>query len=131
MGKNSKTLSLKIPDKAFQITSYYQKDVSSHLVFDELKNINLSDNIRIQKSINNAVKKLNKHLKEVGRMAKIDKPLTMHIYRHTFGNIAGDNIPIQMLQKLYRHSSITTTMNYQANFEVKDADDALDSVVGF
>ena len=59
----------------------------------------------------------------------IDKPLTMHIARHTFGNISGDRIPIQMLQKLYRHSSITTTINYQKNFLFKEADDALDAVL--
>lgn len=35
-----------------------------------------------------------------------------------------------MLQKLYRHTSITTTINYQANFMFKDADDALDAVIG-
>lgn len=55
----------------------------------------------------------------------------MHIARHSFGNISGDRIPIQMLQKLYRHSSITTTIQYQSNFIQKDADDALDKVVNF
>lgn len=54
----------------------------------------------------------------------------MHIARHTFGNISGDKIPIQMLQQLYRHSDITTTINYQKNFIFKDADDALDKVLG-
>ncbi|EKF54522.1 tyrosine type site-specific recombinase [Galbibacter marinus] len=55
----------------------------------------------------------------------------MHIARHTFGNISGDRIPIQMLQKLYRHSSVTTTINYQANFMKKEADTALDKVINF
>jgi hypothetical protein len=55
----------------------------------------------------------------------------MHIARHTFGNISGDKIPIQMLQKLYRHTSITTTINYQGNFMHKDTDDALNSVIDF
>jgi integrase/recombinase XerD len=57
------------------------------------------------------------------------KKLTMHIARHTFGNLAGEKISIQMLQKLHRHSSITTTIGYQANFMHKDA--ALDSGIGF
>ena len=69
--------------------------------------------------------------KHVAPKAGIDKNLTMHIARHTFGNISGDKIPIQMLQKLYRHSSITTTVGYQANFIHKDADDALDAVLAF
>ncbi|UJH90946.1 hypothetical protein LZ575_20010 [Antarcticibacterium sp. 1MA-6-2] len=36
-----------------------------------------------------------------------------------------------MLQKLYRHSDLKTTLNYQANFIHRDADDALDSVINF
>lgn len=36
-----------------------------------------------------------------------------------------------MLQKLYRHTSITTTIIYQSNFIHKDVDDALDAVIGY
>lgn len=55
----------------------------------------------------------------------------MHIARHTFGNLSGDKIPIQMLQKLYRHTSILTTIGYQANFINKDTDEALDAVLNY
>ncbi|WP_233268046.1 hypothetical protein [Algibacter sp. L3A6] len=57
--------------------------------------------------------------------------MSMHIARHSFGNISGDKIPIQMLQKLYRHSSVATTMLYQANFMRRDTDSALDKVLNF
>jgi hypothetical protein len=67
----------------------------------------------------------------VAELAGISKNLFMHIARHTFGNISGDKIPIQMLQKLYRHSNITTTIGYQANFIHKESDEALDAVLGF
>jgi site-specific recombinase XerD len=67
---------------------------------------------------------------EVAPAAGIQKPLTMHIARHTFGNISGDRIPIQMLQKLYRHTDIKTTIGYQANFIHKDTDEALEAVIG-
>jgi len=53
----------------------------------------------------------------------------MHIARHTFGHISGDRIPVQDLQMLYRHSDITTTINYQNNFTFKQADEALDTVL--
>ncbi len=66
-----------------------------------------------------------------GTISSIQKNISMHIARHSFGNISGNKIPIQMLQKLYRHSSVTTTIRYQANFIHKDADDVLDSVVNF
>jgi hypothetical protein len=49
---------------------------------------------------------------DIAKLIKTDKKLTMHIARQTFGNISGEKIPIQMLQKLYRHSSITTTIGY-------------------
>ena len=53
----------------------------------------------------------------------------LRIAWNTFGNISGEKIPIQMLQKLYRHSSITTTIGYQANFIHKDADEALNTII--
>lgn len=55
----------------------------------------------------------------------------MHIARHSFGNIAGDTVHPLMLQKLYRHNDLKTTLNYQANFIHRDAYDAFDSVVNF
>jgi len=51
--------------------------------------------------------------------------------RHTFGNIAGDKIPVQVLQHLYRHSNITTTINYQGNFVHDKTYSALDKVLDF
>ena len=88
------------------------------------------DKFEIQRKIAFTVANLNKSLKQIGEDLKIDKKLTLHIARHTFGNISGDKISIQMLQKLYRHSSITTTIGYQSSFIHKDADDALDAVLG-
>lgn len=134
MGKNKKVGSLKTPDKAIKILEQYEieKKRNSDLVFPELKVLpNLKDDFIVQKKIAFADKRLNKALKQVAEKAGIEKKLTMHIARHTFGNISGDKIPVQMLQKLYRHSSITTTIGYQANFIHKDADDALDAVVSF
>lgn len=134
MGKNKKPGSLKVPEKALAIIEQYkgQKQSDDGLVFPDLKMIeNFDDKIRVQKRIKEVIRRVNITLKSVAAKANIDKPLTMHIARHTFGNISGDRIPIQMLQKLYRHSSITTTINYQKNFLFKEADDALDSVLDF
>ncbi len=132
MGKNAKAGSLKVYESANKILSQYAKDKNSSddLVFPELKGLkDLNNTFTVQKKISNAVGKLNKALKKVKEDAKLNQKLTLHIARHTFGNISGDKISIQMLQKLYRHTSITTTIGYQANFIHKDADDALDSVI--
>ena len=133
MGKNAKGGSLKVPEKALKIIGQYDRKESVHdLIFPDLQVLeDLKDLYRVQRRISSTVRRLNEHLEDIAEKASIDKKLTMHIARHTFGNISGDKIPIQMLQKLYRHTSIITTMGYQANFVHKDADEALDSVVGF
>jgi len=133
MGKNAKPGSLKIPEKAYVILSTYNRENVVHdLVFPDLESLpNLKDQFEVQRRINQRVKAINTSLKTVATMANITKPLKTHIGRHTFGNLSGDKIPIQMLQKLYRHTSVLTTINYQSSFIHKDADDALDAVIGF
>ncbi len=133
MGKNAKAGSLKVPEKALVILNSYREQGNAHnLVFPDLAELSdLSNTFIVQRRISYMIHKLNDALKDIAARAGITKKLTMHIARHTFGNISGDKISIQMLQKLYRHTSITTTVGYQANFIHKDADDALDAVIGF
>jgi integrase len=133
MNKNSKLLSLKIPEKALSILDYYKNDKQSDddFVFPELKKADFNDAKDVYAKTKTATKKFNKYLVEVAKKAKVNKKVTMHIARHSFGNLSEDKIPIKMLQKLYRHSDLKTTISYQANFIHKDADDALDSVVNF
>jgi integrase len=133
MNKNNKLLSLKIPEKVLPIIEYYkeEKQTKNDYIFPDLKDVKQTDVKRLLAKTKSTNKRLNNALKQIARIANIDKKLTMHIARHSFGNISGDKIPIQMLQKLYRHSSITTTINYQASFMHKDEDDALDKVINF
>lgn len=134
MGKNNKGGSLKIPEKALKILEQYThlKENKDDLVFPELKDCDFNDKFKTQRTIAFKTSAIDKCLRNhVAPAANIDKKLTMHIARHSFGNISGDKISIQMLQKLYRHSNITTTIGYQGNFIHKDADDALDAVLAF
>ncbi len=133
MNKNDKLLSLKLPEKILPILEVYKAEKKSpkDFIFPELKEANLKSAKDVLAKTKTANKKFNKYLESIAEKIELDKKLTMHIARHTFGNISGDKIPIQTLQKLYRHSSITTTIKYQANFIHKDFDEALDSVVNF
>jgi len=133
MGKNEKILSLKISDKLQKILDQYNpnEDPVREYIFPELDGVNPKDFAATLLKTRNANHKFNKHLKKIAQMCNIDKPLSMHIARHSFGNISGNQIPIRMLQKLYRHSNITTTINYQQNFIHEEADEALDKVINF
>lgn len=134
MNKNEKPVSLKVPEKAARILERYGalKEHPDGFVFSLLKGLeHVEDPFILKYRILLAVKKCDRLLaKHVAPAARIEGKLTMHVARHTFATIAGDRIPIQMLQKLYRHSDIKTTIGYQANFVHKDADEALEAVLG-
>ena len=131
MGKNAKPGSVKVVEKALRIVDQYPKATKHDLVFPELQTIeNLGDTYEVQHTIATTLIRINTSLQKLAKRIGLKKKLTMHIARHTFGNISGDRISIQLLQKLYRHSSITTTIRYQGNFIHKDTDEALDSVLG-
>ena len=132
MGKNSKGGSLKIPDKAVRIIDQYKafKANKDDLIFPELKGVDVDDKFITQRTIAFKTSAIDKCLKgQVAPAANIDKKLTMHLARHSFAQVASDKIPVQILQKLYRHSSILTTMGYQSNFTTQQTDDALDAVL--
>ncbi|MCB0448302.1 MAG: tyrosine-type recombinase/integrase, partial [Gelidibacter sp.] len=133
MNKNEKPLSLKIPDKAKKILELYAKNKKGNkdYVFPFLSKANQNDPEDIFVKSRNATSLFNKHLKRIAKLCGIEKNLSNHIARHSFGNIAGDKIHPLMLQKLYRHSDLKTTINYQANFIHKEADEALDAIVDF
>jgi site-specific recombinase XerD len=101
------------------------------LLFPFLEHTNLKNSKEVSVRTQSVTRNLNRALKRTAIQLGIKKNISMHIARHSFGNLSGDKIPIQMLQKLYRHSSVTTTIRYQANFIHQDTDDALDSVVEF
>ena len=132
MGKNNKVGSIAVAKKANDILEQYKKKRWSkeEFVLPELNNADLSDEKDVYRKIITATKKYNKWLKKLADEVGIEKKVTCHIARHSFGNISGDKIPVQMLQKLYRHSDITTTINYQQSFINKDTDDALALVIG-
>jgi integrase len=132
MNKNSKLVSLKIPEKALTIIAMYRKlPTENDLLFPFLEHTNLKNSKEVSVRTQSVTRNLNRALKRTAIQLGIKKNISMHIARHSFGNLSGDKIPIQMLQKLYRHSSVTTTIRYQANFIHQDTDDALDSVINF
>ena len=132
MGKNNKGGSLKLPDKAMKIIEHYKafQQNKDDFVFPELKGVDLKDKFLTQRKIAFKTSAIDKYLKtQVAPLIGTDKKLTMHLARHSFAQVASDKIPVQILQKLYRHSSILTTMGYQSNFTTQQTDDALDKVL--
>ncbi|MGE0637503.1 MAG: phage integrase SAM-like domain-containing protein [Bacteriovoracia bacterium] len=132
MGKNEKPGSLKLPEKALAIAKWYMgRGINkNNLLFPLLNHVqDFSNKYDLQRKIKHTIKRIDQALERIRVKAEIKKKLSFHISRHTFGNISGDKIPPRLLQKLYRHSSISTTMIYQQSFMYKDADEALEKVL--
>ena len=131
MGKNNKIVSLKIPAKANAIIEFYRNEKVGSYVFPYLKDEYGTDKKILNSKTRSFNSLINKQLNKIAADLKIDKKITMHISRHSFGQIAGDKIAPQLLQKLYRHSDLKTTIGYQSNFIHKDVDGALSEVLDF
>lgn len=64
---------------------------------------------------------LNRNLKVIANMAKIDKIVTCHVARHTFASylLNSRNVPLSTVSKLLGHANIATTMIYtNTNFNI-------------
>lgn len=131
MGKNNKVDSLQVPDDAQHILALYEgdKEQNKGFIFPELAKANLKSSKDVHNKIRAGNRRINNYLAKIAEDIELNKPLSMHIARHSFGNIAGDKISPHMLQKLYRHSNLSTTIGYQGNFIHKKADEALEKVL--
>ena len=69
--------------------------------------------------------KTNQYLKEIARLAKIDKNVTLHIARHTFATTVTlqNGIPIETVSKMLGHRNITTTQQYAKVLDSKVSKD--------
>ncbi len=69
--------------------------------------------------------KVNAYLKEVAKLADIQKTLTFHMARHTFATTITltNGVPIETISKMLGHSKLSTTQIYAKVIEQKVSDD--------
>lgn len=58
--------------------------------------------------------KINKLLKEIAKLCRIDKALSFHLARHTFATqvCLSQGVPIESVSKMLGHTDIATTQRY-------------------
>ena len=72
-----------------------------------------------------AMARVNKYLKQVGRLADIDAPLTMYVARHSWASVARDQrIPLSIISHGMGHDSEHTTQIYLASISSTLIDNA-------
>lgn len=73
---------------------------------------------------------INKSLKEVAKMAKIDVPLTLYVARHSWASIAHlQNIPVSVISESMGHESEATTQIYLASLDVSAVNKANSQII--
>lgn len=111
--KNQHSILLPVQAKAL-IEKYLKVPNSTGFIFPFLVDSEIgSDSKVLAKKISSNTAMINELLKELARMAGINKKLTFHCSRHTFSTLALRNgVPITNLSKILGHSNIAQTMVY-------------------
>jgi integrase len=135
--KTDKTTNILLLPEAMQILENYQVEKQG-FIFPILKS-NLFEISQkpehkrtfeekgiLTNEIKNKTALLNKYLKQIQIKSGINVKISNHISRHSFANILlQKNVPINKIQGLLRHSSISMTENYLKALQSSEYDDAM------
>lgn len=146
MGKNHKTRDFALVEPAKAILQhYYKKGVKStdyifpildsteswsHAITQEEKDVlPAAEKEKMFRRIGAKTALINKELKKIAELAEIEKKLSFHVSRHSFGKAAKQKgVDSLKLQELFAHSSLKVTEGYMGHFETAENDAALASV---
>lgn len=85
----------------------------------------VSDPLRPRACYLSAMRRVSRNLREVGRLAGLDFPLTMYVARHSWANAAKClNVPIPVISEALGHASERTTRIYLDSFDTSVVDSA-------
>lgn len=138
MSKNGEHGSVKVPAKARAIIEQYRQYCGDsennphNLIFPYLMDLpSLDERYELRQRIAHVVRRLNRAMDKLMPMIGSTKKASQHRARHSFAQRAEEKeIHPKVLQKMYRHESVLTTMKYQSNFSYNKMDEAMDAVVG-
>jgi integrase/recombinase XerD len=133
MDKTGNFKSVRLNEKVETILSYYYEgDVKpSDFVFPLLNNeTDYSDPMFLHNQISSKTAVINKYLKDLATLAKIEKKLTTHIARHSFADIARKkNTNIYDIKNMLGQSSTKITEVYLASLDYESQDQAMKDVL--
>lgn len=121
---------IKLPNKALEIVKKHRPDHvdGNDFLFPMLENsIDLNDAKKLDRAITGANAYVNKNLKEIAKLASIDKHISFHVSRHTWATRAlRKGITIEKVAKILGHADLRQTLIY-AKIIGEDLDKAMDA----
>lgn len=119
--KTGQTLSVQWESCMQQILDHYPSRGDSEYLFPIIRH-SLSDKRRQYK---NSLARINRNLKELGRVIGLSAPLTMYVARHSWASIAhSEGIPLSVISEGMGHDNEKTTQIYLASLEHSVVDKA-------
>ena len=103
-----------------EIVDKYDNPLSEYLL-PIIKPMNCNERTQYQ----NAMYLINRKLKNIGKMAGVQIPLTMYVARHSWASVAKNkNVPISVISEGMGHDSEITTQIYLASLDTAVIDKA-------
>ncbi|MES2573349.1 MAG: site-specific integrase [Bacteroidota bacterium] len=123
---------VKILPPVQKIINYYSdQKFSTDYIFPLLLKNNLTPE-QIENRKNKTLKKFNKDLKDIGKLAKVDKNITSYVIRHSFAtNLKQLGVSADIISQSMGHSNLDVTNNYLAEFENSIINDANEKLLVF
>lgn len=111
------------------IDFYKAQKRNSQYVFPILLQDDLTP-IQIANRKHKVLSRYNSKLKEVGKLAQIDKPLSSYVARHSFATILKySGTSVSKISEMMGHSDVQITMTYLKDFENEDLDKEMTKLV--
>lgn len=146
MGKNHKERDLLLVEQAIEILRHYRWEdaKATDYIFPLLSNdaeyavyVTQADKDRMRPELRHKMYQdvssknalINKYLKKIAEQAEIEKPLSMHISRHSFAHIAQESgAESSAIKNILGHSNLATTERYMGSFDTSKTDETLRNV---
>ena len=146
MGKNHKERDLLLVEQAIEILRHYRREdaKATDYIFPLLSNdaeyagyVTQADKDRMRPELRHKMYQdissknalINKYLKKIAEKAEIEKPLSMHISRHSFAHIAQESgAESSAIKNILGHSNLATTERYMGSFDTSKTDETLRNV---
>ena len=118
--KTGQLLTMEWTKQMQAITDKYRQNATQYL----LPIITREDGTE-RRQYQNMMRKINRHLKDIARIAGLPVPLSMYYTRHSWATIArGKDVPLAVISEALGHDSETTTQIYLDSIKSSEVDKA-------
>jgi len=129
MSKTGRSKTVKLVNQAREVVAQYLSEDPERLLFPILRRYDISTPGKMLNAISAQNALVNKNLKQIGKQAGITVPISFHISRHSFADMARTRgWGVYDISKALGHSDLKTTERYLKGFDSQALDQKMDEL---